>query len=307
MSEVKSLYRHLEIDKNTIIVGRPGEGKTSLVIELFKKKIINEERKIIWLTGSSQPKLENELKKYVFVYKKINDIKHLDNLLKALEVQLSEEEYKYCFIFDDLQMLLPSSKQYCSLLANGRHYNTFCITLFQSLEFYTRNWKMINDNTFNWVIFNIGQFSKTVSRVLCGNTTKDTIENNWKMKAYRKCIKRNHGNIFYANTAEQLLLTGLTGSIAIIFEAWRIMPSHLRERVAIKTSSRGYYILDLKDTKKLLEQENSKSIYNLCDIKRLFYSDNGEKDTSNTNPEDRTGPEERLDYTHEPTIERDDL
>ena len=196
-------------------------------------------------------------------------------------MNVSDEKCRYCVVFDDLQMILPSSKQYCAFLANGRHFKIFCVTLFQSIEFYTKNWKTIIDNTFNYIIFNLGSSNRTVSRLLCGCATRAVIDYNWKMQAYRKSISREHGYII-SNSNEQLY-TNITSTYIIIYKEWNIIPNHLRERVGIKADNTNVIILSLDEVKRLLQRRSIQSIYDLINVKEIIYEENIQDDEDHRN------------------------
>ena len=276
---------NLNIYQNTLLIGKPGSGKTKLTLDIIKSGLINKNIKIIWISGS--PQIEESFNGLVYIFKRVFNGKELDDLLQNVEIQVTDEKCKYCVIFDDLQMILPSSKNYCSFLANGRHFNIFCITLFQSIQFYTKNWKTILDNTFNYIFFNSGSYNRTVSRILCGGTAQNILNNHWKMKAYRKVIERQHGYIYYSNH-DELLCTNIVNIYIILYKEWEVLPNHLREKVAIKANNSTAIILSLDEVKKLLQQKGIQSIYNLINITdKVFVEKREEEEIEEEDDNDR--------------------
>ena len=260
-------HMNIKIYQNTIVVGRPGSGKTSLVKEIIKEKIIDTEIKVIWISGS--PQSEGTFRDLVFLFKRVSTVKELDSLLSNIEMNVTGDNNKFCIIFDDLQMLIPYSRVYCSFLANGRHFNVFCITLLQSIEFYTKNWRTIIDNTFNYIMFNLGSVNKNVCRILCGNTTRHTNETSWKMLAYRKAIMRNYGYILYSSNEQ--LLTNITSTYVFVYKGWKGVSYCLRERVGIKADHTNIILLSITELSRLLTKHNATTIYDLIGVKEKIY------------------------------------
>ena len=294
----------LTIYQNTVLIGRPGSGKTLLMLNIIKSGIVNKNVKTIWISGS--PQNEDKFRDSVYLFKRVFTVKELDNLLQNLEMQIVDEKCKFCIVFDDLQMLLPSSKHYCSFLANGRHFNAFCITLFQSIQFYTKNWKTILDNTFNYIVFNCGHYNRTVARVLCSSQSQNNIENSWKMKAYRKAINIKYGYIFYSNDNE-LLCTNIVNTYIILFSEWKVLPNHLKEKLAIKANNSTAIILSLDEVKRLLHQKKLQSIYDLIGITdRVFTVDENKQSQDNDWSENST-ESQRIRKDDERCTERDSV
>lgn len=257
---------NIKLYQNTVVVGRPGSGKTTLIKKIIKEGLLGDDTRIIWISGS--PQASSSFEDIVFLFKRVSSTKELDQLLSNIEMNVTGDTKKFCIIFDDLQMIVPKSKVYCSFLANGRHFNVFCITLLQSIEFYTNYWKTIIDNTFNYILFNLGSITKSPCRILCGNST---VKNNshWKMLAYRKVVNRPFGYILY--TPAEYIFTNITGSYVFKYEGWTGVNQCLRELVGIKVNNINIILLSITELSQLLTQLEITSIYDLIDRSDNIY------------------------------------
>lgn len=130
------LSKFLNCHATNLFIGKPGSGKTSLVVSLFKsKEIFNKVFHNVYLFQPSQSRASMEDDIFESIPNKYDELT-LENLEEVMD-QIKEEDPKYCncIIFDDQTAYLKDKsikKLLKELIYNRRHLRTSVFFLCQT-------------------------------------------------------------------------------------------------------------------------------------------------------------------------------
>ena len=127
----KFLNRH----STNLLIGKPGSGKTTLMIALFNKLLRGCFHNIyLFQPSHSRASMKKDIFEELPDEQKFDELNY-DNLLLVLDTIKSEPEYNHCIIFDDMGAYLKDNeirKLLKEIIFNRRHYHISIYFLCQS-------------------------------------------------------------------------------------------------------------------------------------------------------------------------------
>ena len=129
------LTRFLNCHSTNLLIGKPGSGKTTLMLSLFDKMLRGCFHNIYLLQPShSRASMKKDIFEELPDEQKFDELNY-DNLLLVLDTIKSEPEYNHCIIFDDMGAYLKDNairKLLKEIIFNRRHYHISIYFLCQS-------------------------------------------------------------------------------------------------------------------------------------------------------------------------------
>ena len=129
------LTRFLNCHSTNLLIGKPGSGKTTLMLSLFNKMLRGCFHNIyLFQPSHSRASMKKDIFEELPDEQKFDELNY-DNLLLVLDTIKSEPEYNHCIIFDDMGAYLKDNairKLLKEIIFNRRHYHISIYFLCQS-------------------------------------------------------------------------------------------------------------------------------------------------------------------------------
>ena len=129
------LTRFLNCHSTNLLIGKPGSGKTTLMLALFNKMLRGCFHNIyLFQPSHSRASMKKDIFEELPDEQKFDELNY-DNLLLVLDTIKSEPEYNHCIIFDDMGAYLKDNairKLLKEIIFNRRHYHISIYFLCQS-------------------------------------------------------------------------------------------------------------------------------------------------------------------------------
>ena len=129
------LTRFLNCHSTNLLIGKPGSGKTTLMLSLFNKLLRGFFHNIyLFQPSHSRASMKKDIFEELPDEQKFDELNY-DNLLLVLDTIKSEPEYNHCIIFDDMGAYLKDNairKLLKEIIFNRRHYHISIYFLCQS-------------------------------------------------------------------------------------------------------------------------------------------------------------------------------
>ena len=129
------LTKFLNCHSTNLLIGKPGSGKTTLMISLFNKLLRGCFHNIFLFQPShSRASMKKDIFEELPDEQKFDELNY-DNLLLVLDTIKAEPEYNHCIIFDDMGAYLKDNeirKLLKEVIFNRRHYHISIYFLCQS-------------------------------------------------------------------------------------------------------------------------------------------------------------------------------
>ena len=129
------LTKFLNCHSTNLLIGKPGSGKTTLMIALFNKLLRGCFHNIyLFQPSHSRASMKKDIFEELPDEQKFDELNY-DNLLLVLDTIKSEPEYNHCIIFDDMGANLKDNeirKLLKEIIFNRRHYHISIYFLCQS-------------------------------------------------------------------------------------------------------------------------------------------------------------------------------
>ena len=129
------LTRFLNCHSTNLLIGKPGSGKTTLMLSLFNKMLRGCFHNIyLFQPSHSRTSMKKDIFEELPDEQKFDELNY-DNLLLVLDTIKSEPEYNHCIIFDDMGAYLKDNairKLLKEIIFNRRHYHISIYFLCQS-------------------------------------------------------------------------------------------------------------------------------------------------------------------------------
>ena len=129
------LTRFLNCHSTNLLIGKPGSGKTTLMLALFNKMLRGcFHNMYLFQPSHSRASMKKDIFEELPDEQKFDELNY-DNLLLVLDTIKSEPEYNHCIIFDDMGAYLKDNairKLLKEIIFNRRHYHISIYFLCQS-------------------------------------------------------------------------------------------------------------------------------------------------------------------------------
>ena len=129
------LTKFLNCHSTNLLIGKPGSGKTTLMLALFNKLLRGCFHNIyLFQPSHSRASMKKDIFEELPDEQKFDELNY-DNLLLLLDTIKSEPEYNHCIIFDDMGAYLKDNeirKLLKEIIFNRRHYHISIYFLCQS-------------------------------------------------------------------------------------------------------------------------------------------------------------------------------
>jgi KaiC/GvpD/RAD55 family RecA-like ATPase len=145
------LTNFLNCHSTNLLIGKPGSGKTTLMISLFNKLLRGCFHNIfLFQLSHSRASMKKDIFEELPDEQKFDELNY-DNLLLVLDAIKSEPEYNHCIIFDDMGAYLKDNairKLLKEIIFNRRHYHISIYFLCQSYLSFEKTIRKLLSNIF---------------------------------------------------------------------------------------------------------------------------------------------------------------
>ena len=151
------LTKFLNCHSTNLLIGKPGSGKTTLMLALFNKLLRGCFHNIyLFQPSHSRASMKKDIFEELPDEQKFDELNY-DNLLLVLDTIKSEPEYNHCIIFDDMGAYLKDNeirKLLKEIIFNRRHYH---ISIYFLCQIYLSCEKTIRKLFSNIFVFRVNK------------------------------------------------------------------------------------------------------------------------------------------------------